>query len=78
MIKVISFKICPFFQQAMAVVQDRNIPHEVEYADFDNCQFEISPTGKAPILITDQSDVLFDAVAIIAYLDDVYPPHWRV
>lgn len=73
MVKVISFKICPFFQQVVAVLHARNTPHEVEYADFDNCLFEISPTGKAPILITNGGDVLFDSVAIIAYLDELYP-----
>lgn len=73
MIKVISFKICPFFQQVMSVIHDRNIPHEVEYADFDNCLFDISPTGKAPILITEDGEVLFDSVIIISYLNEVYP-----
>jgi glutathione S-transferase len=72
MIKVISFKICPFFQYVTAMLEATNTPYKVEYADFDNCLFELSPNGKAPILITDSKGVLFDADAIVSYLDSLY------
>jgi glutathione S-transferase len=71
--KVVSFKICPFFQQVLAVLEAKNIPHEVEFTDFDNCLFEVSPNGKAPILITDDGVTLFDSDAIISYLEATYP-----
>jgi glutathione S-transferase len=72
MIKVISFKICPFFQYVTAMLEATTTPYEVEYADFDNCLFDISPNGKAPILMTDNRDVLFDADAIVSYLDSLH------
>ena len=73
MIKVISFKICPFFQHVMAYLHARQIPHEVEYTVFDDCRFDVSPTGKAPILITEPGETLFESEAIIDYLEARYP-----
>ncbi|MFH0288788.1 glutathione S-transferase family protein [Vibrio owensii] len=72
MLKVISFKICPFFQYVTAMLKAKHIPFEVEYADFNNCLFDISPNGKAPIVITENNTVLFDADAIVNYLDKQY------
>jgi len=68
MLKVTSFKICPFFQQVIAVLKVFDIPHQVEYTEFDSCRFDISPNGKAPILTTANGTVLFDSDAIIDYL----------
>ncbi len=72
MLKVISFKICPFFQYVTVMLTAKQIPFEVEYADFNNCLFDISPNGKAPIVITENNTVLFDADAIVSYLDKQY------
>lgn len=72
MIKVISFKICPFFQYVTAMLEAKHIPYEVEYADFDNCLFDVSPNGKAPLLIAESGEVLFDSDAIVRFLDERY------
>ncbi|MCG7584673.1 glutathione S-transferase family protein [Photobacterium sp. OFAV2-7] len=73
MLKVISFKICPFFQYVAAMLEAKKVPYQVEYADFNNCLFDVSPNGKAPILITESGAVLFDADAIVAYISRTYP-----
>lgn len=72
MIKVVSFKICPFFQYVTAMLEAIKVPYEVEYADFHNCLFDISPNGKAPLLITESGIVLFDSDAIVNYLDSLH------
>lgn len=72
MINVISFKICPFFQYVTSMLEAIKLPYEVEYADFDNCLFDISPNGKAPVLITESGEVLFDADAIVSYLESLH------
>ncbi|WP_163000618.1 glutathione S-transferase family protein [Vibrio owensii] len=54
------------------MLKAKHIPFEVEYADFNNCLFDISPNGKAPIVITENNTVLFDADAIVSYLDKQY------
>ncbi|WP_167393743.1 glutathione S-transferase family protein [Vibrio harveyi] len=54
------------------MLKAKHIPFEVEYADFNNCLFNISPNGKAPIVITENNTVLFDADAIVSYLDKQY------
>ncbi|WP_264404067.1 glutathione S-transferase family protein [Vibrio owensii] len=54
------------------MLKAKHIPFKVEYADFNNCLFDISPNGKAPIVITENNTVLFDADAIVSYLDKQY------
>lgn len=71
MIKVISFKICPFFQYVTAMLEAKKLAYDVEYADFDNCLFAVSPNGKAPILISESGTALFDADAIVNYLENI-------
>ncbi|AQS39651.1 glutathione S-transferase [Shewanella psychrophila] len=72
MINIISFKVCPFFQYVTSMLEAIKLPYEVEYADFDNCLFDISPNGKAPVLITESGEALFDADAIVSYLESLH------
>lgn len=74
MIKVISFKICPFFQQVLAVLEERLIKYEIEYYDSKTqCWFGISPNGRAPLLVTESGVTLFDSDAIINYIETKFP-----
>lgn len=75
MIKVVSFKICPFVQRITALLEAKKIPYDVEYINLkDKPQWflDISPTGQVPVLITESGDALFESDAIAEYLDDVY------
>lgn len=77
MIKVISFKICPFVQRVTALLEAKNIPYEIEYISLkDKPQWflDISPNGQVPILITESGTALFESDAIIEYIEEAYGP----
>ena len=77
MIKVVSFKICPFVQRVTGLLEAKNVPYEIEYIDLKNKPdwfLDISPTGQVPVLITETGAPLFESDAIVEYLDEVYPP----
>ncbi|WEM44555.1 glutathione S-transferase family protein (plasmid) [Photobacterium sp. DA100] len=77
MLKVVSFKICPFVQRVTAALAARNIPYEIEFISLkDKPQWflDISPNGQAPLLITDSGTALFESDAIIEYIEDQYGP----
>ncbi|MGR5151100.1 glutathione S-transferase family protein [Photobacterium swingsii] len=77
MIKLISFKNCPFVQRVMGSLIMKNIPFEIEYIELSNKPqwfLDIAPNGQVPVLITEDETVLFESDAIVEYLDDKYAP----
>jgi len=77
MIKVVSFKICPFVQRVTALLEAKNIPYEISYislSDKPQWFLDISPNGQVPVLITDSGTALFESDAIVEYLDDIQAP----
>ncbi|MEZ9651360.1 glutathione S-transferase family protein [Vibrio lentus] len=77
MIKLISFKNCPFVQRIMGSLVMKNVPFEIEYIELnDKPQWflDISPNGQVPVLVTENDTVLFESDAIVEYLDDKYSP----
>ncbi len=77
MIKIVSFKICPFVQRVTAALEAKNVPYEIEYIDLKNKPqwfLEISPNAQVPVLITEKDTVLFESDAIIEYIDDEFSP----
>ncbi|MEM7209052.1 MAG: glutathione S-transferase family protein [Pseudomonadota bacterium] len=76
MIKIISFKICPFVQRVTAALEAKNVPYEIEYISLKEPPdwfYDVSPNGQVPLLITESEAVLFESDAIIEYLDEVFP-----
>ena len=77
MIKVVSFKICPFVQRITALLEVKHIPYEIEYIslrDKPNWFLEISPHGQVPVLMTESGQPLFESDAIAEYIEDAYAP----
>ncbi|NOJ06575.1 glutathione S-transferase family protein [Vibrio splendidus] len=77
MIKLVSFKNCPFVQRVMGALVMKNVPFEIEYIELNNKPqwfLDISPNGQVPVLITENDTVLFESDAIVEYLDDKYAP----
>ncbi len=77
MIKVVSFKICPFVQRVTALLEAKEIPYEIEFislSDKPQWFLDISPNGQVPLLITESGQTLFESDAIVEYIDDVYAP----
>ena len=77
MIKVVSFKICPFVQRVTALLEAKTILYEIEFISLkDKPQWflDISPHGQVPVLITESGIALFESDAIFEYLDEIYSP----
>lgn len=75
MLKIVSFKICPFVQRVTAALEAKKIPYEIEYINLnDKPQWflDISPNGQVPILVTENGTTLFESDAIIEYIDDEF------
>ncbi len=77
MIKIVSFKICPFVQRVTAALEAKKIPYEIEYIELKSKPqwfLDVSPNGQVPILITDSGTTLFESDAIIEYIEDEFGP----
>ncbi len=76
MLKVISFKICPFVQRITAMLESKKIPYEIEYISLSNKPqwfLDISPNGQVPVMVTEEGTALFESDAIAEYLEEAYP-----
>jgi len=77
MIKIVSFKICPFVQRVTALLEAKNLPYEIEYIQLKNKPqwfLDISPNGQVPVLVTESGTALFESDAIVEYLEEVTTP----
>ena len=77
MIRIVSFKICPFVQRVTGLLEAKNIPYEIDYISLkDKPQWflDLSPTGQVPMLITESGQPLFESDAIVEYIDEITPP----
>lgn len=77
MIKVVSFKICPFVQRVTALLEALKVPYELEYISLkDKPQWflDISPNGQVPVLVAENGTALFESDAIVEYINEVYGP----
>lgn len=73
--KLISFKLCPFVQRAVIVLEHKMIEHDIEYIDLANPPAwftELSPLKKVPVLLVGEN-VIFESTVINEYLDEAYP-----
>ena len=76
MIKIFSFKICPFVQRVTALLEAKNVSYEVEYislSDKPQWFLDISPNGQVPVLITENGKSLFESEAIVEYIEEAFP-----
>lgn len=77
MIKVVSFKICPFVQRVTALLEAKEVPYEIEFislSDKPQWFLDISPNGQVPVLITEGGTALFESDAIAEYIEEAFPP----
>jgi len=77
MIKIVSFKICPFVQRVTAALEAKKIPYKIEFISLSEPPewfLEVSPNAQVPILIAESGAVLFESDAIVEYLDEIEAP----
>jgi glutathione S-transferase len=74
--ELISFKLCPFVQRSVIVLQEKGVEYDITYIDLKSPPdwFKaISPLGKVPVLRVGDT-VVFESAVIMEYLDEVNPP----
>lgn len=74
--ELISFKLCPYVQRAVILLNEKGVAYDVTYIDLKNKPdwfLRLSPLGKVPVLRVGEA-VLFESAVICEYLDEVYPP----
>ncbi len=74
--ELISFKLCPFVQRSVIILNEKKIDYDITYIDLKNPPEwfkELSPLGKVPVLKVGD-EVLFESAVIMEYLDEVNPP----
>lgn len=72
--KIVSFKICPFVQRVIAVLELKEVTYDVEYISLANKPdwfLRVSPHGQVPVLLKDDS-ALFESGPITEYIEEVY------
>lgn len=72
-IKLVSFSMCAYVQRARIVLEEKSIPHEIEYIDLNmppDWFYDVSPLEKVPVLLVDDQP-LFESMVICDYLDDI-------
>lgn len=77
MIRVISFKICPFVQRVTALLEAKNVPYNIDFIDLRNKPqwfLDLSPTGQVPIIVTESGEALFESDAIVEYIEEITAP----
>lgn len=75
-LELISFKLCPFVQRTIIVLNYKQIEFDITYIDINDPPEwfkSISPLGKVPVLkIVD--DILFESAVIQEYVDEITLP----
>jgi glutathione S-transferase len=77
MIRIVSFKICPFVQRVTALLEAKGIDYQVEYISLkDKPQWflDISPNGQVPVLVTEGGTAIFESEAIVEYIEETHGP----
>ncbi|WP_108819704.1 glutathione S-transferase family protein [Pseudovibrio sp. Alg231-02] len=77
MLKIISYKICPFVQRVTAMLEAKQMPYQIDYIslkDKPDWFLDVSPNGEVPVLITVNGTALFESDAIVEYIDEITPP----
>lgn len=74
-LKLISHRLCPYVQRARIVLNEKAIPHDIEFIDLNakpDWFLRLSPLGKVPLLLVD-GEPIFESAVISEYLDEITP-----
>ena len=75
-LELISFKLCPFVQRTIIVLNYKQVEFDITYIDINDPPEwfkSISPLGKVPVLKIGD-DILFESAVIQEYVDEITLP----
>jgi glutathione S-transferase len=78
-LKLISHKLCPYVQRAVIALTEKGVPFErvdIDLANKPDWFLKISPLGKTPVLVVDDT-AIFESAVILEYLEETqtHPLH---
>ncbi|WP_020559434.1 glutathione S-transferase family protein [Thiofilum flexile] len=76
-LRLVSFKLCPYVQRSVIVLNYCKIPYDIDYIDIMNPPdwFKaLSPLGKVPIVQVDHERVIFESAVIMELVSELNPP----
>ncbi len=71
-LKLISHKLCPYVQRAVIALSEKGVPFEridIDLANKPDWFLKISPLGKTPVLLVDET-AIFESAVILEYLEE--------
>src|SRR5689334_12773521 len=74
-LKLISHKLCPYVQRAVIALTEKGVPFEridIDLANKPDWFVKISPLGKTPVLLVDETPI-FESAVILEYLEEIQP-----
>ena len=70
---IIGHQICPYVQRVVILMEEKQIPFQrtdIELHNKPKWLEKISPTGKVPVLVVNDSKAIFESGVICEYLDE--------
>ncbi|MBI3452137.1 MAG: glutathione S-transferase family protein [Rhodospirillales bacterium] len=74
-LNLMSHHLCPYVQRAVISLAEKGVPFERTYIDLANKPSwfrTISPLGKTPVLVVDETPI-FESAVILEYLEETQP-----
>jgi len=71
---IIGHRICPYVQRVVILMEEKQISYkrtDIELHNKPNWLEAVSPTGKVPVLVVNDSRAIFESGVICEYLDEV-------
>jgi len=71
---IIGHQICPYVQRVVILMTEKQIPFkrtDIELHNKPKWLEDVSPTGKVPVLVVNDSRAIFESGVICEYLDEV-------
>lgn len=75
-LRLISHTLCPYVQRAAIALAEKGVPFErvdIDLANKPAWFLDISPLGKVPVLLVDDTPI-FESAVILEYLEDTLAP----
>ncbi|XP_063828246.1 pyrimidodiazepine synthase-like [Ostrinia nubilalis] len=75
-LRVYNMRFCPYAQRTMLALNAKEIDYELVNVNLINKPdwiFNKSPFGKVPVLEIKQGETIYESLATVEYLDEVYP-----
>ena len=75
-LRLVSHHLCPYVQRVMIALAEKGVAHERTYIDLASKPdwfAAVSPLGKVPLLLIDETQALFGSSVICEYLEETLP-----